>query len=422
MFQYPPQRRSPFQTFEFWFLTILLLGGFGAWFTGYLHFGKPQASDPIEVAEAEEVPAPPIASEDLTKLPIDEIRLLPETSEPAPLQAETSGVVRIAPAQSEESVAPQVPAQAEPVQTAALPEQLETHAEPETSTSAAGNSFMFANDSDEQSAEGSIAEASPPENKNPFQLASSTTATTKLTPKTTQTFGTKIDFTQIDQLIHDGDDVTAHRMLSTLYWKQPENRDELMDRINTLARRIYFQPHPHYMNAREVQFGERLEMIAKEFQVPWQYLGKLNRFDPQRIKAGQKLKVIRGPFSAIVDLSEYQVTVHAHGYYVTRFPCGIGQDGSTPRGTFKVTDKVENPTYFGPDGVVDADDPSNPLGERWLAISDGAGRVQGYGLHGTIDPASIGKSESRGCIRLHDADIENLYDLLVVGSEVIIRE
>lgn len=421
MFQYPPQRRSPFQTFEFWFLTILLLGGFGAWYTGYLHFGKPQASDPIEVAEAEEVPAPPIVSDELTKLPVDEIRLLPEDSEPAPLQSESSGIALMAPAQIEESSAAPIPPQAEPTQTAALPEQPET-THSDLQATERQNPFAFANTSTALETDDSAAESKLPENKNPFQLASSTTATTKLTPNTTQTFGTKIDFTQIDQLIHDGDDVSAHRLLSTLYWKQPENRDELMDRINTLARRIYFQPQPHYMDAREVRFGERLEMIAKEFQVPWQYLGKLNRVDPQKIQAGQKLKVIRGPFSAIVDLSEYQVTVHAHGYYVTRFPCGIGQDGSTPRGTFKVTDKVENPTYFGPDGVIDADDPSNPLGERWLAISDSTGRVQGYGLHGTIDPTSIGKSESRGCIRLHDADIENLYDLLVVGSEVIIRE
>jgi lipoprotein-anchoring transpeptidase ErfK/SrfK len=44
-----------------------------------------------------------------------------------------------------------------------------------------------------------------------------------------------------------------------------------------------------------------------------------------------------------------------------------------------------------------------------------------YGIHGTIDPNSIGKAESRGCIRLRNQDVEEVYDMLAVGSEVTIR-
>jgi lipoprotein-anchoring transpeptidase ErfK/SrfK len=96
---------------------------------------------------------------------------------------------------------------------------------------------------------------------------------------------------------------------------------------------------------------------------------------------------------------------------------GIGKDGTSPIGKFAVLEKIENPQYTDPDGkVIEGDDPANPLGERWIGLGDS------YGIHGTIDPESIGKAESRGCIRLRDADIIEVYNFLVVGSVVEIRE
>ena len=67
-------------------------------------------------------------------------------------------------------------------------------------------------------------------------------------------------------------------------------------------------------------------------------------------------------------------------------------------------EKLENPTWYNPDGgVVDADDPENPLGEYWLGLGNH------IGIHGTIDPDSIGQAVSRGCIHLGDRDIEEVF-------------
>jgi hypothetical protein len=96
-------------------------------------------------------------------------------------------------------------------------------------------------------------------------------------------------------------------------------------------------------------------------------------------------------------------------------PNAEDKDGTTPLGTFTVRNKMVDPTYYGPEGVIAHDDPRNPLGERWIDIGDG------YGIHGTIEPASIGRNESRGCIRLLNSDVEEVYDFLVVGSEVKIE-
>lgn len=223
------------------------------------------------------------------------------------------------------------------------------------------------------------------------------------------------DFTAIDQLIAEGEDVEANFQLSNLYWKRPEIRKQLDERLRTVSYRIYFAPQPHYMEGHVVQANDVLQNIAKDYGVSWEYVAKLNRTDPKKIRPGQKLKVIRGPFSAVVDLSDRELTIHSHGHYVARFGVGVGQDSSSPIGTFKVQEKLRDPTYYGADGVIEHDDPQNPLGEYWIDLGDS------YGIHGTNDESSIGKAESRGCIRMKNLDIADVYDLLTSGSEVLIR-
>jgi len=222
---------------------------------------------------------------------------------------------------------------------------------------------------------------------------------------------------QIDTYIEQNEFLKAHKKLSQLYWKQPELRDALDERINRTASSIYLSPQPHYMEPYEIQPGEHLRKVAPKYKVTWEYLARLNRIDPRRVQAGQKLKVIKGPFSVFVDLSDRELIVHAHGYYVKRYKVGIGQDGSSPIGKFTVLNKVPNPQYTAPDGsVLEGDDPNNPLGEYWIDIGNS------FGIHGTIDTKSVGKAESRGCIRMLDSDIAEVYDFLTDGSEVVIRQ
>ncbi len=227
--------------------------------------------------------------------------------------------------------------------------------------------------------------------------------------------GSKVNMATIAELIEAGNDIEAHRMMSEWYWKEPRSRPAFQKQLESLARKIYLQSQPHYMDPHVVQDGEMLAKIAKEYNVPWQYLAKLNRTDARRIKPGQKLKVIKGPFSAVVDLSDYELTIHAHGYFVKRYDVCIGRDNSSPTGSFKIQDKQADPTYYGPNGVIEHDDPENPLGEHWLSIGDS------FGIHGTIHPDSIGKAESDGCIRLRNEEVAEVFDFLSIGSDVVIR-
>ena len=220
-----------------------------------------------------------------------------------------------------------------------------------------------------------------------------------------------------DEKLAAGETLPAHRILSKLYWNHKEIRPQIQDKLDANARTIFFQSQPHFVEPYVIQSGERLEVVAKKYQISWEYLAKLNRTEPRRIQVGQKLKVVKGPFGAVVDLGDFNLTVHLQGYYVKRYPVCTGKDGASPIGKFSVLNKVENPPYTGPDGkVIAADDPTNPLGERWIDLGDS------YGIHGTIDPDSIGKAESRGCIRLGDREIIEVYNFLVKGSEVVIRK
>lgn len=220
---------------------------------------------------------------------------------------------------------------------------------------------------------------------------------------------------EIDTLIQDGDIARAHTALSQIYFRRTDRRDEIQQQIDETARQIYFAPRPHIMAAYTIRPGDSLGRIAPRYGVGWRYLARLNHTSPKKIRAGQRLKVVRGPFGVEVNLRRLQMVVRSGNQYVCRFSIGIGRDNSTPRGRFRVLRKTPQPQYTDPEGrVIAAGSPDNPLGNFWIDLGES------YGIHGTNNPSSIGRARSRGCIRLHNKDIEQLYGMLITGSEVVI--
>ncbi len=84
----------------------------------------------------------------------------------------------------------------------------------------------------------------------------------------------------------------------------------------------------------------------------------------------------------------------------------------SPAGEFRIVNRVQHPTWYGPNGTV-RPGPANPLGTRWMGLS-----ARGYGIHGTNAPQSIGKFASHGCIRMRTKDLEELFELVTVGTTV----
>jgi lipoprotein-anchoring transpeptidase ErfK/SrfK len=182
-----------------------------------------------------------------------------------------------------------------------------------------------------------------------------------------------------------------------------------------------------------VQSGERLSSIANRNNVTWQLLSRINHVDPRRLRAGATIKTLKGPFYAVVTKSRFRMDIYlgAPGgpgsMYVTSFMVGLGKDDSTPTGTWQVQsgNKILHPRYYSPRGEapIDADDPKNPLGGYWIGLEgiDGAAvDKHSYGVHGTIEPDSIGKQASLGCIRLGHDDISLTFDMMVEGKSKIV--
>jgi lipoprotein-anchoring transpeptidase ErfK/SrfK len=227
---------------------------------------------------------------------------------------------------------------------------------------------------------------------------------------------TEVKLQQIDDWLANRNFVAAHRELSTLYWNHPELKPVILERIEKNAQAIYFSPEPHFLEPYEIQSGDFLQRIAPKYGINWEYLAALNRIDPRKVRAGQKLKVIKGPFSVFVDLSDFELTVHCHGFFVKRYQIGTGRNSSTPVGKFAVLERIPTPQYTDPNGrVIEGGHPTNPLGTHWIDLGDS------YGIHGTIEPGSIGKAESAGCVRMRNEDVVEVYNFLVKGSEVVIR-
>lgn len=196
------------------------------------------------------------------------------------------------------------------------------------------------------------------------------------------------------------------------------------------GRRIY-KDDP-YSVAYTVQPGEKLQKIATPYDINWQLVARINGIaDARGLRMYQRLKLIRGPFHAVVHKSQFNIELYlgAPGgpgsLLVMRMPVGLGKDDSTPTGKWLAGHRVPNPVWFGPrgEGEVPPGDPKNPLGKYWIGLVGVDGQASGqqsYGIHGTNDPASIGKQESMGCIRLRNDDIATVFDLLTEGKSIVV--
>jgi len=178
-----------------------------------------------------------------------------------------------------------------------------------------------------------------------------------------------------------------------------------------------------------VQSGDGLEKIGKKYAVPYELLMTINGItNAASLRLDQKIKVPKGPFTARIYKSKFRMDLYLGDVFVRSYPVGLGTQGGTPTGTWKVKNRLLNPTYYPPASegkktIVAPDDPNNPLGDNWIGLEgvegDAVGR-EGFGIHGTIEPDSIGKEASLGCVRMRNEDVAVVYQMLVTGKSTVI--
>ena len=189
------------------------------------------------------------------------------------------------------------------------------------------------------------------------------------------------------------------------------------EKVGTLNVKLLFSPLiTQGTEEYVVHRGDSLEAIAKKFGTTVDLLKGMNAqaLKGDSIRPGDSLKVCTEKFSILVDKSSNTLALKQGERLVKVYSVGTGKKGSTPVGEFKITNKMAEPEWFKPGGgVVPYGDPGNLLGTRWMGIDS-----PGYGIHGTWEPDSIGKQASAGCIRMLNADVEELFKIVPVGTKV----
>jgi lipoprotein-anchoring transpeptidase ErfK/SrfK len=166
-----------------------------------------------------------------------------------------------------------------------------------------------------------------------------------------------------------------------------------------------------------VEKGDTLGKIARQFGTTVGLIMRSNNLESDIIRPGQRLKVSKADYSVLVDYSDNTLELRSDSNILKTYKVATGIDNSTPLGTFKVVNKLKDPVWYKAGAVVPSGSPENILGTRWMGLS-----VAGYGIHGTTQPESIGKHVTAGCVRMRMEDVEELYDILPVGAEVVIAE
>ena len=118
----------------------------------------------------------------------------------------------------------------------------------------------------------------------------------------------------------------------------------------------------------------------------------------------------------IINLPSRTIELYVNGEFIKAYPVAIGKPSTpTPTGNYNIINKEINPWWFPPgEGYSVPSGPSNPLGYRWMGFGGN------YGVHGTNAPWSIGGAVSNGCVRMQEEDVEELYELVPIGTPLTI--
>lgn len=169
--------------------------------------------------------------------------------------------------------------------------------------------------------------------------------------------------------------------------------------------------------AAATEFGSPVSLLVTEAQpgwvkvlVPGRPTGATAWVNADDVELRQVTTLVH------VDLAARTLTLYDAGQVVLTTPVAVGSpEAPTPTGTFSVTDKLQTPNAGGAYGPY-----AFGLSGRSEVLTEFAGGDGQIGIHGTNDPASIGNDVSHGCIRVPNDVIEQLEQILPLGTPVVV--
>lgn len=197
-----------------------------------------------------------------------------------------------------------------------------------------------------------------------------------------------------------------------------EEEQRIKKALTDINKTLVFSPVPTPdSTVYVIKAGDGLDKIARKHNTTAGFLRIINGLEGSMIFPEQELKIINAPVSVLVERDRFRLTLFLGKHWFKEYNVGIGAEQTTPIGSFKVTNKLINPDWFRlGKPTIRYGDQENILGTRWIGLSK-----KGYGIHGTTQPESVGKAVSKGCIRLMNSDVEELFEFVVTGTEIEIR-
>ncbi len=209
--------------------------------------------------------------------------------------------------------------------------------------------------------------------------------------------------------------------------------DQAYEGLLAVNRRGLLNPrHEEECFRRPVRSGDSLWTICRRLQseegrppVAPGLIRLVNGMKSDVVHPGDRLKIPLQPLRIVAETSRYRLYVLVGDLLIRRYHVGLGKvDAPTPIGVFEVKTREKEPTWYKPGyGPMEFGNPENVLGTRWLGFKElpDFPNADTYGVHGTWDDDSIGGNFSNGCIRMHNSDVEELFEFVAVGTTVEIR-
>ncbi|NUP88337.1 MAG: tetratricopeptide repeat protein [Candidatus Sumerlaeia bacterium] len=170
-----------------------------------------------------------------------------------------------------------------------------------------------------------------------------------------------------------------------------------------------------------IQRGDTLDRLGRRFGVSASLIERVNNLNPRNLQINRRIKIPRRDFRVEIYKDDFTLLVFNGDEFYARYPIRVGREEyMTPLGEFHIEARSVNPAWNDPvtGRNVAPGAPDNELGTRWMGFRE----MPSIGIHGTIQPDTIGTRASNGCIGLRNSDVEELFDLLPRGTEVTIYQ
>jgi LysM repeat protein len=200
----------------------------------------------------------------------------------------------------------------------------------------------------------------------------------------------------------------------------PQDRARAIEVFHPLTRELFLNTaHNEFSSNYVVKSGDSFDRIAARAGISVNLLYDLNGLQrgSKKLHPNDNLKLPKGKPRVVVRKGDFCASLYFGEFLVRQYVIAHGKNNNTPVGKTTVLNMEVDPE-------ARSQGPNDPRGEmklRWIGLSPYAGGRTGFGFHGTQYPDSIPGMTSKGCVRMKDSDVIELYDILRPGVDVEIK-